>query len=530
MPGRGIGDGYPARIHLEVEAKGRVGVFGSRDFSFFLDEPAQDAGDIALPNGCVQPFRVVDSAGVPQVGVLVYARPTKGQKPEGTWWGYNQTVYQRSDAQGLVAGTVMPFGEVKVEIKGRSFDDTVLELTPTQEGETSRPIDLVVAPSLDSELIRGRVLDAAGEPVEGYALSAIGSPFDSNKGGWPSTRSRADGTFEISAAGMGLEGKLQLSHARNNRYDNWQELGSYRWGDNNIEVRLLASAKLQLLVRAGGKPVENLAVHAVPIEAGALGADPVRLAGTFRGGVVDLTGLRATRYAVRVHAIGSSSWPTDWIECSAEGAEPIVVDLMPPIERKLHVFTTEGRPVIGGRIELVVGGKPSWGVWGTEYYDRTMTLAGRDGQPWGKHPLIADRGKTDRQGAVLLRCIAQDEPVYVVVEGGGAQKFVHELAGWSEGRGPILVTVPGGGELRGTITPAAFVTALDASPATERKRFSGFGKTANAWRKSMEDFHADWRPSIALRDVQGSDADLIDLQGVLGFAHAFHVAGKATIL
>jgi len=32
MPGRGIGDGYPARIHLEVEAKGRVGVFGSRDF------------------------------------------------------------------------------------------------------------------------------------------------------------------------------------------------------------------------------------------------------------------------------------------------------------------------------------------------------------------------------------------------------------------------------------------------------------------------------------------------------------------
>lgn len=529
MPGRGIGDGYPARIHLYVQAPGRVGVFGSRDFSFFFDEPAQDAGDIPLPNGCARPFRVVDTAGVAQRGVLVYVRPVESLAPSGSWWGYQKTLYERTDLQGLAADGPLPFGKARIEIKGRTFSGpSDVELTPAQGDDASRPIDLVVAPVAAAETIRGRVVDAAGEPVAGYSLYAIGRSSGGDKEEWLATRSAADGTFEVAASGLQLASALRLSHPRNDRYDGWHEFGGHRWGDEGIEVQLLAPAKLQLLVRVAGKPVEDLAVHAVPRQGDAVGADPVRLAGTFRGGVVDLPGLRATRYAVCVHAIGGASWPSEWIELDAGTAtEPVVVDLPLPIERKLHIFTTEGLPVLGARVELVVGGKPTWGVWGADYHDRTMTAGGPEGSNGGQRtrPRVADRGTTDRSGAVRLRCLVRDEPVFLVVEGGGAQKTVHELPGWSDDRGPILVSVPGGGELRGAIAPADFVTALDSSPAEEQKRSAQFGLTPNPWRKSLADFRAVWRPQIALREPQGPATQPLPFASIVAEDGTFAIPG-----
>ncbi|HEX5094571.1 MAG TPA: hypothetical protein VFX21_01095, partial [Acidimicrobiia bacterium] len=100
---------------------------------------------------------------------------------------------------------------------------------------------------------------------------------------------------------------------------------------------------------------------------------------------------------------------------------------------------------------------------------------------------------------VVLRCRAGDHVVSVRVTGGGAQRAVVELPDWSEGRTALLVTVPGGGELRGTIAPAQFVAALDCSTEDERKRASEFGAGHDPWLVSLGDLRAANRPVVALR-------------------------------
>lgn len=525
MPGRGRNDGYPARIHLHVEAPGRVGVFGSRDFSFFFDEPVQDTGDIALPNGCTRPFRVVDADGAPQRNVIVYARPAEQLAPSGSWWGYHATIYKRTDSDGRVAGGPLPFGKIRFEIKGRNpVGPTVVEVTDRPGAKAAEPIEFVVAVVAPAPSIRGRVVDANGAPVAGYELYAIARPASGGDEEWLATRSSADGTFEVSAAGLQLADRLRLSHPRNNRYDGWHELGEYRWGDQGIEVRLLAPAKVRLRVRAGGQPQERLAVHAVPLQDGALGADPVRLAGTFPDGLVALDDLRATRYALRVHAIGGAAWPTDWLEIDAAAATTAIdVDLPMPIERKLHIFTSEGRAVVGGTVEMIVGGPPEPGFVLLESYDHTMTESSPSGRTAGI--FRAGRGTTDRTGAVHLRCLPRDEPVHLVVRGGGAQTTVHELPKWTADRGPILITVPGAGELRGTIAPAGFVTALDASTTEERQQAAKFGLRTNPWRQSVADLHARCRPRIALRGPQDTEEVPFALSSPVDEDGSFAIAG-----
>lgn len=525
MPGRGRNDGYPARIHLHVAAPGRVGVFGSRDFSFFFDEPVQDTGDIALPNGCTRPFRVVDTDGTPQKGVTVYVRRATKAAPSGSWWGYSATIYKRTDSDGRVAGGPVPFGQVRVEVKGRRpVGPAVVDVVDAKDAGAAEPIEFVVAAVAPAPSIRGRVVDANGAPVAGYELYALARPAAGGEEEWLTTRSAADGSFEVSPAGLQLADTLRLSHPRNNRYDDWHELGEYRWGDQGIEVRLLAPAKVRLQVRADGKPQEQLAVQVVPLQRGALGADPVRLAGTFPDGVVDLDGLRATQYALRVHAIGGASWPTEWLEFDAAAATAAIdVDLPMPTERKLHVFTAEGRAVVGGSVELIVGARPEFEQLEFDLYDHTMS----ESHPSRSSAAVrrVARGTTDRAGTVHLRCVPRSEPVYLVVRGGGAQTTVHELPDWAAGRGPILVAVPGAGELRGTITPADFVTALDASSTAERQQAATFGLRANPWRRSVADLQARSRPRVALRSAQDTEELPFALSSPVGEDGSFAIAG-----
>lgn len=525
MPGRGRNDGYPARIHLHVAAPGRVGVFGSRDFSFFFDEPLQDTGDIALPNGCKRPFRVVDTDGTPQRGATVHARPAAKLAPSGSWWAYDATIYARTDGDGRVAGGPLPFGQVRVEVKGRRpVGPAVVDVAETQGAEVAEPIECVVAAVTPAPSIRGRVVDANGAPVAGYLLYAIARPAAGGAEESLATHSAADGSFEVSPAGLQLVEQVRLRHPRNKHYDNWHELGEYRWGDQGIEVRLLAPAKVRLRVRADGKPQEQLAVHAVPLQDGALGADPVRLAGTFPDGVVELDGLRATQYALRVHAIGGSAWPTEWLEFDAAATTAVIdVELPMPIERKLHVFTAEGRAVVGGNVELVVGARPDFERLEFDLYDHTMTES-QPSRSFAPMRRVA-RGTTDRAGAVHLRCPPRDEPVYLVVREGGAQTTVHELPNWTAGRGPIVVAVPGAGALRGTIAPAAFVTALDASSPVERQQAAKFGLRTNPWRQSLADLRDRTRPRVALRGAQDAPTSPFALSCSIGEDGSFTIAG-----
>lgn len=505
MPTPGLGDGYPARLHLELAAPGRMRVFGQRFFPWFFAEPKQECGDIAVPRGSPARFRVVDAAGMPQPGTLLQVIGEQRGVTRGSWWGCEDSVYSRADEHGVVNGTPLPVGKAKVTL-------------PEQPGAELPPVDIAPVPGVGEAPLRdvvvpgghgtttlaGRVLDSAGAPVAGYVLYAI-----RNRNGrevWLRARSEPDGTFAIAAPDLEPDELLPLRHPRNNRYDGWHDFGRIRGGQRDFEVTLLPPGRLQLIVRLDGKPVEDLAVHAVPIDDQALGADPVRLAEHFRGGVVVLEGLRATRYSVRVHARGSSAWPSEWIDCDAVAApQPLVVDLASAVERKLHVFTASGRPAVGCTVELIEHKEGEIDAPGRRHgqpaVDRAMTEEGPPDHSRMRHQtsVLASRGITDAGGTTVLSCRTCDYPVFVRVSGGNAQRTVIELKEWIADRAPILLTVADGCALRGTIAPAAFVAALDCCDPQDLQHAQDYGEGHNPWFWSVTHLREAHRPGIALR-------------------------------
>src|SRR5690606_21588758 len=93
---------------------------------------------------------------------------------------------------------------------------------------------LVVAPLEPEQLIRGRVVDAAGQPVAGYLLYAVAKVRGEGKQESLAARSDQAGRFTIASAGLDFEPTLQLRHPRNNRYDGWHDFGVHRWGEQDI--------------------------------------------------------------------------------------------------------------------------------------------------------------------------------------------------------------------------------------------------------------------------------------------------------
>ena len=533
MPGRGISDGYPARIHLRLSAPGRVSVFGNFQLSKFFGEPEQDVGDFPLHVGHQNRFQVVDAAGQPQQGVLLSIVPQERLARSSDWWWHDAQIYQSSDSHGVVLGSPLPAGAVKVTFKQRATSQGVsdIEVQPEAANEPPPLHQLVVATLEPEQVIRGRVVDAAEQPVAGYLLYAVAKVRGQGKEEWLAARSDQDGSFTIASGGLDVEPTLQLRHPRNNRYDGWDDFGLHRWGEGDIEVAVAAPASLQLHVRAAGKPIEDLAVHVVPLQDGIPGADPIRTTANFTDGVVTLTGLRATSYAVRVHARGSTFWPSDWIPIEAtEKPTPQVVDLEPTIARKLHVFTSEGRPLVGGTVELIEADeiddalREQLGPGKERLHLRIVHYTMVDQRHSQSRPRIADRGVTDRSGAVTLRCRRSDQPVLLRVTGGLAQTCARELEQWHDGRAPILVTVPGAGSLTGSITPADFVQTLDASIEEERIAAAKNGSGHDPWQRSLGDLHATHRAMMALRQP-GNQAPLAGGGATIAEDGAFAIQG-----
>ncbi|HLQ37994.1 MAG TPA: hypothetical protein VK348_09340, partial [Planctomycetota bacterium] len=370
QPGRGFGDGYPSRIHLTIRAPGRVGVFGTRHLSTFFDHAAQDFGDFRLPRGVAPHVRVVDSAGVLQRDVELrvtahsqrrrVAEPDREPAPGGDWWWFERNLAARTDAQGqALDDTPLDPGRYGLKVGNRSVrsgDGTFVIADPVA---ATAPITVVVEPVPVAQTAAGRVVDGDDHPVAGYVLYAVGKAKDTRNVEWITTRTIADGSFLLVAAGKNLNDDFELKHPRNNRYDEWQSFGGQVWGKQGLLIKLARRASLQLAVTAVGiGPITDLAVQALPVDPLLPGADPVRLSGTFTGGIVCIDNLRKGRYLVRVHARGSDLWPSPWRECEAS-AEPTLVpiELPAPVARTLHVFTDQGRPVVGGRVELVFGAK-----------------------------------------------------------------------------------------------------------------------------------------------------------------------------
>ncbi|MEO6597540.1 MAG: carboxypeptidase-like regulatory domain-containing protein [Planctomycetota bacterium] len=504
MPTPGIGDGYPARVHVTLTAPRRLEVFGSREFSTFFAEPQQDAGDIELSPGRRARFRVVGDDGSPQPDVVLYVTPEQRAQQRDGWLHPRTSLYARSDDTGIVTDNPLAAGRYKIQLYERSdVPPRSIEIRARAPDEGEPSSDVVVPALPRTETISGRVADSDDKPVANYLLYAAGLSAD-GKEQWSRTRTGADGTFSLQPPiAVGAHG-LRLRHPRGDRYDGWHEFGAVRPGDHDVRLPLVAPAKLLLLVRAGGQPVEDLAVHAVPVDSNVPGADAVRSTKRWRGGVVELDGLGATRYAVRVHARGGATWPSDWFECDACAAPtPVEVHLAPTIARTLHVFTAEGRPVAGCSVELIDGQSAELAAPPRPFYFvYHFTLI--EEQPHSKfaaaqQPRLADRGITDASGKVVLRCRAGDHVLSVRVTGGDAQRAVVELPNWSDGRSALLVTVPGGGELRGTIAPPQFVVALDCSTDDERKKAREFGVAHDPWRRSLGDLLDSHRPAIALR-------------------------------
>jgi hypothetical protein len=105
---------------------------------------------------------------------------------------------------------------------------------------------------------------------------------------------------------------------------------------------------------------------------------------------------------------------------------------------------------------------------------------------------------TDSAGRVRVAAPRWEESAHVVLPGPGHVPLVRELEDWKDGQPPLTVRVAESATVVGRVGPVEAVNALDASTPEEVKEFGRFGRTANEWRRSIEDLRGARRPGIAL--------------------------------
>ena len=504
QPGRGRNDGYPSRLHVVVSAPGRVSTFGHWFLSRFFVEAEQDVRDVRLPIGREVRVLVCDEARHPLAGRVVRLHPGATPAGRGAWyWPLRVLDSAPSEANGIATfAQPLAAGTWSVDAPG----EQVLERPPLEIGPSSAAIvdgQIVVKRGPERPVTAGRIVDDHGEPLGGRELLATWNLGRSDES--LSFRTSADGSFRIDRFPARLEEfsvlEVGSDHLRDAR---WPGL---RVGDGAVRLEVVPQSKLRIEVRLpAGANAERFAVHALPQRTWP-GMRTLRTVLHAKDGVLEIDGLGAGPWAIRVHAIGTELWPSPWTECEVPAKNAPVVRFAAPVERRVFVFTEEGRPVVDGRVELVFGRardvvrgrQADTADWRDPVYDRTMT--GPPGPLRSPMIVLADRRRTDRSGCATLRGLATDEPVCVRVRGGGAVDTVVELPSFGITSEVLRLTVAGAGEVRGVVRGGASMRRPFVCTDGERRGAAEQGAGPDPWGRSLDDLHRRVGSSVVMRRV-----------------------------
>lgn len=464
-------------------------------------KPGQEDARIVLIGGASVEVRCEDDAHAPVEGAQVALMVARGDMnaPDGVG-GF---LYGSTDATGLVTFTSGP-GKIEMVIVNHRDFASVMGSPGRDRGGMPGKLDgdvpkEVAATGVTKALvtmhrglvIRGKILDASGNPIAGAEVRTIGGM---GFGGGAANRSAADGTYSVSGGvaateggggQVGVSGTMLIVKAAG-----WiqksasmsVDLSKAKAGEVLHDVTMLAGAVIRgKVLDADGSPLVGAEVRVL---AGG-GFDPISMMGG--GGARNLTGADGS-YEIRdvapSDAGGDSPFMARPVTTRPDGttAEPekpstrVLVSADDRVTAKSEpFFVAAGATVEAPAVRLLAGatlhgkvrepsGRPAIGASVEVSLDRSTedftfdTMSGRR----GKRVV-----KTDAEGAFEVRALAKAKGSALARGAGFAPASVSFEVGDGD-PAPIELRLAEAGELKGRIATPNGEPVAGASVRVER--------------------------------------------------------------
>jgi hypothetical protein len=309
---------------------------------------SDDLGRIEFHRGVYAVGTVVDTLGHPVVHAVVRidhlplpldVSPADKTKRSG---GLHHLADRQSRASTGADGTfrsrdALPSGTFKLRVSGRSLRLVRPRTITIPAKGPMKPLTIVVE---EGASISGRVVDDAGQPVEGVVLMArhVGSTGFSSMG-----FSQADGSFRISRTRR-FPGDFRIEVRDGARCEPGEPILGLEWNTTGhlIELRRLPSVELTVVDAGTGKPIERFAV--VCVDAGGWRNHKRRLrqSGRHLGGELTVQGVPRGRGKLII--VPTEDWflPIDVDVVGRDNMKPIRVRLCRLAPMKILVRDAKG--------------------------------------------------------------------------------------------------------------------------------------------------------------------------------------------
>jgi hypothetical protein len=358
------GAGHSPRFHLGIEHAARASWFGHCAFQVLGERSSVDCGDVPMTKGSRPPLRIVDTEGKPAAGIVVEAKQKlpeevilKGvrKSEDGHLKIWEERWHRvRSDLAGMVPwpDPLLP-GHWSLQLEGRERLSGPEVLEVPADGSAPRRVEIVVAAAPKRAEITGRIVASDGRPASGGVIEVLAGQRGQEL---CSVRVAEDGTFRIARPTKDMPSdEVYLRLQRNNRYDDYTELGPARFGGEPLVFETRPRRPLVVSVQdAQGHAVRGASIHAHPLDEG-VGLDPVRFSGELRDGSVELT-LCAGRWEILAVPADPKLAPSEWVSVSEEAlAKPLRIVVPSRVLGTVRVCDGSGQGVAGAKVRVFDG-------------------------------------------------------------------------------------------------------------------------------------------------------------------------------
>ena len=431
-----------------------------------------DLGDLLLPGACEVHGRIVDTLGAPVLSAAFGVWPEKANRVDGQPCVPDTVTRPHLGPDGTFTMTLAP-GTYKARTSRTFVRGDEFRIQP---GAARFELELVVQAAASQDTITGTVVTGQGQPVADVTITSLS---------FVGMQSVTDelGRFVLARTPGAGDQAILMAERDGVRSADYQ---TCRWGDRDVrfQVEVELPCPLEIRVRdPDGGPVTDF--HA------RLYLSREEYDGHFDDGILRVAELRSSARNLWIE-------PDRW-DLSGSGLVPLPQDrtgtvrldvtLPRAADRTLLVRDADGTPIAGLLVELL------------QARDAPISLASY-AIPWTdpnaagfrERPLLAQRGSTDAQGALVLHGRAD---ATWTLRLPGPQIAPMLIPGVRlDDPTPLVITLPRAARLEGTLTPAPVVAEL-------RSKWTPPPGAAADWRGEA------WLPGFRLRRGDGASADLL---------------------
>ncbi len=422
----------------------------------------RDAGDIAPRDGVRVSGHVVDADGQPFADARV-TLSRRGQSTDAEEREATTEVSQRTLRNGSYAFKApLEPGEwsLRVSHEGRTCELLRPGSSIVLAG-ADQVVDIVVAAIPARAVVEGIVVDTIGAPIRGARVRAWLPPHAPAR-----TTSGRDGTFRLIQPDAFPSDEPFSFRVDAEGFEPLETDAEHRFGTTGVRLVVDSGPILEVRVRRAddGTPVENFHVRIVPKPGGAVGHRVQD--GTPRGGTSHPRGvaripLRETGpHLVSVEPESSTGLcGVAFVEVDVQDDVPAIAEvrLHPPASRRVVVVRSNGAPVVGAAVDLLV--PPN----ATPITNSTAVLSSSDwmntNAPRALRVMSAPTsagGECDLVGDPWTRHTVR-------VTGAGVQStFVADVQ--LADPSPLRIVVTGAARLTGRLSPAEVLAQFEIPP------------------------------------------------------------------